>query len=252
MHKEVTALLGRLGLKDRERQIYLTCLKHQDGLFVCDITLQTGIQRSTVDLTIQRLLKRGYIKKIRVGRRLCYFAQAPETILFRQKQLVEDWGRVVPLLASYNETKNETEISYFEGVVGLRQVHQDALLHLKFAEGKKKDLLAFTSGADFVRLFPDHKRAFIDKRVRIGSWYKALATKASTDVPEWQSDKKALREIKYIPDGTLDFSLEIQIYADFVMLYSLKRPIGGVLIHNEKIASSMRSLFYLLWQLLPD
>ena len=37
-----------------------------------------------------------------------------------------------------------------------------------------------------------------------------------------------------------------------MMLYSTIPPVGGVIIRNERIADSMRSLFNLIWNLLPD
>ena len=43
-----------------------------------------------------------------------------------------------------------------------------------------------------------------------------------------------------------------ETYADSVMIYSPNKPFGGVVIRNQKIADSMRALFYLVWNLLPD
>lgn len=55
--------------------------------------------------------------------------------------------------------------------------------------------------------------------------------------------------MKFVPDR---FQTEIAVYADSVMLYSPVKPIGGVIIRNEKTANSMRALFNMLWRLLPE
>ncbi len=252
MHKDVMGLLGRLGLKDRESRIYLACLRERDGLFVFEIAKATRVTRSTVDLTVRRLVQRGFLNKVKVGRRLRYFAQPPEAVLFRQKQLVEDLEQVVPMLATIGGQKKDTEIFYFEGSEGFRQVFDDILLHLRFAPADQRDLLAFSSGADSLRLFPNVQKIFIDKRIKAGAWYKAIATHESMKVVGWDNDPKALRRIKYMPPQVSGFRSEMAIYTDNVVLYSPVKPIGGVIIRNEKIAASMRALFTLVWGLLPE
>ena len=106
------------------------------------------ITRSTVDLTTQRLVRRGFLNKIKVGRRLRYIADAPEALLFRQKQLVEDLEQVVPLLSKIGNQQQDTEVIYFEGGEGYVRAHEDVLLNMTFAEGEKKDLLSFSSKWD--------------------------------------------------------------------------------------------------------
>ncbi|HEU0117898.1 MAG TPA: helix-turn-helix domain-containing protein [Alphaproteobacteria bacterium] len=252
MQKDIMDLLHRLGLKSREARIYMTCLSFKEGLFIHEIAKHTRITRSTVDLTARRLTQRGFLNKIKTGRRFRFFATAPETVLFRQKQLAEDLEQAVPMLSKIGGAKKDMEILYFEGAQGFRQVHDDALPQIKFASDQKKDLLSFSSGADSMRLFPNMQKQFIDKRIKYGSWYRVIAPTSSKNVPEWMDEPKALRAAKYIPDESYNFPIDIQIYADTVMLYSTTPPIGGVTIRNEKIANSMRMLFQLVWKSLPE
>ncbi|MFY9288172.1 MAG: helix-turn-helix domain-containing protein [Alphaproteobacteria bacterium] len=252
MHKDIMALMSRLGLKDKESKIYLSCLSHKDGLFIFEIAKQTGLTRSTVDLIVRRLLKRGFLNKVKVGRRLRFFAQSPEAVLFKQKQLVEDFEKVVPILSKIAGEKKDMEILYFEGAQGFKQVHDDALLQMKFASGEKKHMMSFASGYDSIRLYPNMQKGFIDKRIKNGSWYKTIAPASSAKVKEWTNDPKFLRAAKYLPDDNYPFHIDIQIYADSMMIYSTVPPIGGVTIRNEQVADSMRALFNLVWRLLPD
>ncbi len=251
MYKDIIDLLSRLGLKNREGRIYLACLANKDGLFIHEIVKETRVIRSTVDMTTKRLTQRGFLTKVKVGRRFRFFAQAPEAILFRQKQLVEDLEQVVPLLSKISGQKKDMEILYFEGQQGFRQVHNDILLQLKFASDVKKDILSFSSGTDFMRLYPQIK-SFITKRIKNGSWYRGITHRTAASIPEWSSNAKALRTVKFIGDEAYDFRMDVQIYADNVALYSTSAPVGGVIIRNEKIADSMRALFNLVWKSLPD
>lgn len=251
MHKDILALLGRLGLKEREVRVYLCCLRYKDGLFTYEIVNETKVQRSTVNLIVKRLVKRGFLNQVKIGRRIKYFAQDPEAVLFRQKQLVQDLEKVVPLLGKIGGERKDMEILYFEGVEGYKQIQQDILLHLKFAEGEKRALKGFYSSSGYLKIFPEAQKAFIQKRIQMGVWGKTIATASASNQPEWSNDPKMLREFKFIPDDEFPFKMMIETYGDNVMLYSPEKPIGGVVIRNEKIADSMRVLFDLLWRLLP-
>jgi sugar-specific transcriptional regulator TrmB len=252
MYKDIMNLLGRLGLKDRESRVYLACLKYKDGLFVYEIAKETRITRSTVDFIVKRLLQRGFLNKVKVGRRLRYFAQDPEAVLFRQKQLVEELEQVAPILSGLGGQRKDMDIFYFEGAHGFRQVQNDILLNLKFAEGEKKRLLGFYSGLDYLKIFPDAHKAFISRRIKMGVWGYAIATRSSAGKAEWSNDPKYLRQFKFVSEEDFPFRMIVEIYADNVMLYSPVKPVGGVVIRNDKIADSMRALFNLVWTLLPE
>lgn len=253
MHKDIMDLMNRMGLKNRESRIYMTCLNFKDGLFIHEIAKHTRITRSTVDLTVRRLAQRGFLNKVKVGRRFRFFAQAPEALLFRQKQLAEDLEQALPILSKIGGIRKDMEILYFEGAQGFRQVHDDALLQIKFATGVKKDIFSFSSGTHSINLFPDIQKKFIDKRIKNGSWYRAISPQSSeNNVSAWSNDPKSLRAVKHLPDENYPFTIDVQIYADTTMLYSTTPPVGGVIIRNEKITDSMRALFNLVWKLLPE
>ncbi|HOO49976.1 MAG TPA: hypothetical protein PLK94_01665, partial [Alphaproteobacteria bacterium] len=96
------------------------------------------------------------------------------------------------------------------------------------------------------------QKAFISKRIQKGIWGKSIATASGSKYPEWTNDPLMLREFKFVDDKEFPFKMIVEIYADNVMLYSPKPPVGGVVIRNEKIAESMRVLFNLLWKHLPN
>ncbi len=179
-------LMKRLGLKDRESRIYFICLRNKGGFFIHEIAKQTRLARSTVDLNVRRLVQRGFLNRIMVGRRLRYMATTPETVLFRQKQLTDDLEQIVPLLTKLDGRKQETEVIYFEGVEGLRRVHDDNLLQTKFASSAKKHVFGFSSGADTIKLYPNIQKTYINKRVKNGVWFKAIAPYDSRGVREWK------------------------------------------------------------------
>lgn len=249
--QDVGILLSQIGLKDKEAKIFMACLTSREGLYVHEIVEKSKLKRSTVDLVLKRLLAGSYITKIKIEARYKYFAEAPETILFRQERVVEELRDVLPLLAKMNIADGqETEIRFFEGTEGIKRVYEDIHLALKILPPDKRELLSFSSGLDVIKIFPDIQKSFIEKRVKLGAWYKAISPQNSESVQEWMNDTKSLRQIKYIDEHKFPFRVTFEIYSNSVMIYAPTKPIGGVIIKNAKIASSMRSLFYLVWEML--
>src|SRR3989344_7015915 len=80
-----------LGLKEEEVQIYLICLNNRQGLFVSEITKLSKINRSSVNMIIARLIKRGFLTFQVEGQRKLYFAESPEFILRTFERNISDF-----------------------------------------------------------------------------------------------------------------------------------------------------------------
>ena len=250
MFQDVIYLLQNLGLKQNDAKVFVTCLHFKEGLFVHEIVKETKLKRSSVDLIIERLLAQGFLTKVKIGARYKYLAENPETLLFKQEQLLEDFKSLVPVLSKLGSTSSETEIKFYEGVEGLRQIYRDMFLKLKFASDSKRELLTVSHGAEMMRAIPDIYKVFIDKRIEESVPIRILAPQNASDVRGWENDPVELRSVKYFDSQQFPFDSNFEIYADSITISSLKKPIGGIVLTNPRIAESMRSLFNLLWSLL--
>ncbi len=236
MFQDVVQLLSRMGLKEKDGQIYLTCLHFGEGLFVHEIVKKTKIHRSTIDVILERLEEEGFITRVKVGARYKYFAEKPETVLFKKEQLLDDFKNIVPMLSRLGSDTGQTEIKFFEGREGIKKVYEDVLMQLKYAKGEKRELVSFSAGADFIKVYPDIQKEFIDKRIKMGVWYKSIASKSSSDIFEYMSHAPDLRDIKYFDDTKKPFHVSFETYADSVTIVSYVKPFGGVVIRNPNIA----------------
>lgn len=252
MFQDVLQLLERMGLKEKDGKVYLTCLHYKDGLYVHEIVKYTKIVRSTVDVILERLEGEGFISKVKVGARYKYYAESAESILFKREKLLEDFKALVPMLSRLGTETGETEVKFFEGRDGILKVYEDILLQLKYAQGEGRQLVSFAAGADVMKVYPDIQKDFIDKRKKLGIWYRAIVAKSSDKVFEYVPHAPDLRDVRFFDDTKRPFHVAFETYADSVMIISPTKPFGGVVIRNPKIAESMRSLFYLVWDLLPE
>ena len=115
MFQDVVLTLSQMGLKEKDATVYLVCLHFKEGLYVHEIARQTKLKRSGVDVILQRLIHGGYVSKVKVGNRYKYFAQNPESILFKQEEALENFKTIMPMLSNLSGQKRETEIRFFEG-----------------------------------------------------------------------------------------------------------------------------------------
>ena len=252
MFRDVSMILGRMGLKDKDATVYLVCLHFKEGLFVHEITKQTKMNRSTVDVVLKRLIEMGFMSKVKVGSRYKFIAQSPESILFKQEATLEEFKTILPVLSRLGADKTQTEIRFFEGKDGIREIYDDVLLQLKFAEGERRQLVGFDIGPHLSTVFPDIQKKFIDKRIRMKIWYKGIVPQSAVGKNEYAALEKDLRQVKFVDDKKFPFKVNFQAYADSVHICSTSKPYGGVIIKNRNIADSMRALFNLTWGLLPD
>lgn len=252
MFQDLTHTLSRLHLKPKDATVYLTCLHFKEGLFVHELVKKTKINRSTVDLILQRLIETGFISKVKVDRRYKFFAQSLENILLKQEAIVADFRELLPLLSKLGTESGATEIRFFEGKKGILQIYDDMLQRLKFAEGDARQLVSFSGGSEVSAVFPDMQKKFIDKRIKIGVWYRAIVPHGALKISEFKENPKDLRAAKGVDDKKFPFKVTFETYADSVMIYSPKKPFWRRRHPQSSDRVSMRSLFYLVWGLLPD
>ncbi len=248
MFQDAMHTLQKLGLKPTDIRVLLTCMSKKDGHFIAELCTTTKIKRSTVYSSLKRLLDGGYVTKIRVGNRWKYYAESPESLVTRHEMLLDDLKDLAPLLKRLTSVQSQTEIKFYEGIDGLRKAYESILISMKLApEGEERNLLGFTSGADVQKVFTDWQKQFINKRLKLGSWFKVIAPESSKGVKHFESDAKNLRESRTIPDAQFPFKIALEICGDSVFIYSAIQPVGGVIIRNAQIAESMRVLFLYVW-----
>lgn len=251
MFQDVTQILTKMGLKPTDSRIYMTLVSHKDGMFIAEICKITKIKRSTVYLSLGRLQSSGFVSQVKAGQRWKYMAEAPETLLAKQENLLEDLQEIVPFLSKLKSSDTQTEIKFFEGIDGIRKAYETVLIALKFEEdAQKKQLLAFASGRSVQKVFTNWQKQFINKRVRQRIPYKVILPKDSENAAHFTTDEEQVREARVIDEPFFKFKVMLEIYADSVFIYSPIAPVGGVIIRNANIADSLRTLHQFVWHTL--
>ena len=251
MYQDAFDALANLGLKRDEAKVYIACLRNKGGLFTHEITHLSGVKRSTVDIIIRRLIAKNFLSSFREGQRRKFAAEPPETILFDYQRGLEDFRGFIPMLMRLSTNTEQTRVTFHEGAKGVKAVFDDIILTLKQLPEKERVVCCVSSGRDVEKIQPRFRQQFIDRRIQSRIHVQMIAVR---NVPEqtWASSQKDLRVTKMFDGKKYPFDIEVDIVEDKIMFISAYKPVGGVTIQNKTIARSIRSLFYLLWDLLGE
>lgn len=246
--QDIGDMFSRLGFKETEAKIYLTCLKSQGGLHVQKIVKETGIKWSSAKLILERLIDKGFITFHLEENRKVYTAENPSKILYNLQETADSFKNILPLLSVSQFGGKPSRVRFFEGDEVIKNIYNDILLTLKYEEGKRKEYLAISSSVDIYNHDPGYLDRFVAKRVKYQIPVRWLARKAELrHKPFAQTPEKYLRTMKFIDDKKYPFHMEIAIYADKVALMSFEGIPAGIIIENEKLAQSFRSIFNFFW-----
>ncbi len=251
MASDALQTLARAGLKKIDIAVYTTCLAQPAGNYVHELVKKTTFNRSSIDLSLKRLISMGYIARRKHDKRFVYVASRPEDIVAKQELLLDDMRAAMPMLSRLTEREGIMDSQFYHGYEGLRKAYDQMLLTIRSTprEGDRGHLLAIGNGAKTKLVYSDWQRDFIERRKRLKCWFKPIAPESSRKEKHWMNSPENLRESRFIPDKEFPFHAELEICGDTVMIYTAVEPIGGVIIRSSVIADSMRLIHKMLWNI---
>lgn len=248
MQNELQKELLAAGLSESEAGIYLAALELGETT-VSRLARKAGIKRTTAYLVIESLKEKGLISSLKKEAASVFFAEDPRKlhdVLEERRQKID---KIMPeLLAFTNLIDRKPEIKFYEGDEGIREILKDILRY------PNSEVLGWVS-EDYVKYFKEDFfiNHFIPKRVE-----KKIS--ARTIAPENQIIREivgkteviSIRRTKFIASDKFNLSIEMHIYGkNKVGLLSCSEEIG-LIIRSQKIHDSLKSIFEIMWDGIPD
>lgn len=124
--------LQEIGLNEKEAALYLALLQ-VDAASVIDLAKKTNINRSTVYVVLEGLMKKGLVSETQIGKKVHYQAEPPErleTFVERQKTILEEQQKrlkdIIPQIKSVQrETGERPVVKYFDGRDGAISAYEE-------------------------------------------------------------------------------------------------------------------------------
>ncbi len=243
---EIKHFLAQFDLIGKKADVYLAVLELGSGT-VIEIARKSEIKRTTVYDILLDLEKSGLIyQTTKVNKRL-FVAEDPEKLKKKLEEKERVLGEMLPQLRSlYNIKGIKPKIKFYEGKEGLRQVYSDTLNY-------GGEILAFASEDVVKVLGMDWANDYLAKRVKRGIRARIILPKTEIIERDFNPlDQKQLRSSKLVSAKKYPFSIEINIYGHQKVALMSSREEMGIIIEGKEIYNTLKLIFELLWDNLPE
>ena len=229
-----------IGLSKKEAKIYLACLEVGENK-VSVIAKASKLNRVTTYNILEKLSEKGIVSLVTKDNNKFYSAIKPETLLKRSEAKLQNFKKTLPILQKLSSHTAPPKIEYFEGIEGIKQVYADTL-------NSKTEILNYANSQLIRETWPEYDEEYVAKRIDRKVFLRGIAPHDELGLEIIANNKSAHRDIRLVPADLFDFSNEINIYDNKISIISLKHDLIGIIIENEDIANTQRSIFRMAWE----
>lgn len=233
------AELKELGLTDNEIKVYLVLLEH-GVLNPTKLAERTGLHRSYIYDTLERLLDKGIINTVLVNNKKHYQPVDPKALREIFELKLRQLDTILPQLSGlFASTKEETRIELHRGKRVYRTLIKDLLANIKkndviYLLGVDENILETVEPIYLKQYFNIIKDKNVKEKIIIARGGKKL-----------DEEHLEYREIdpKYLDETT------VVIYQSKVFIFIWGTPYHLIIIGSPKVANTYRKQFDLLWKI---
>jgi len=236
--------LQEIGLNEKEAAIYLALLQ-VDNASVVDLSKKTKINRSTVYVVVEGLMKKGLVTETQIGKKVHYQAESPERLesfVERQKVVFEERSKrladIIPQIKGVQREQGQRPVlKYFDGREAALNSNRDF-----FNTEDKEGVGYFMFNRDLIEEIFDPKeiqeiqKIRPDKNIKGKSIYVATKTTLSSN---------EMTERKKIDGEKYPILCDISMYEDRVQFVTLGKKLSSIFIQSKDVAETLKSLFKL-------
>jgi len=233
---DLSQVLQEVGLSEKEASIYLALLRLKEAL-PSSIAQAAMVKRPTTYLVLEQLEERGLVSKVKKHNTYYYQPVTPHSLLEDQYSRYKNLEESIPELLSIHKKFAVTpQVSFFEGKKGLIHIMEDTLK-------TSTELLCWADVSIATNtLLSDYYPKYIKTKVERKIWLRGIFSYDEESVKYKERGEEELREVALIPKEEFPFKNEINIYDNKVAIISHEDELG-VIIENENIANTQRSIF---------
>lgn len=236
--------LKSLGFSDNECKVLLPLFSAKT-MSTKELSKQTTLSFEAVHFALHALQKKGLVQRLGKGKdenvRMCTKQQFLEWIENQKSMNAEVYddakSSIGTFLATFAESEWKPEVTYFEGVDGIREIYEDMI-----REGKH--IYSWTDIQKIYDTLGTYMHDFI--KMRIKKKIKSYAIMPINAMNSEYAKKAQLRDTTFSSD--LKINGEIRVYGDkvAVITFHKKKPVGFV-FSGPIISSLFRGMFAHAW-----
>lgn len=238
----VPKVFEQLGYTRKEANVYLAALSLGEST-VSDIAEKVGLPRTSVQIIVDDLHKRGLMNFYVLKRYRYWVAEDPERLMHALHEKENALRTVMPdLKAMRRKSGGMPEVRVFVGADDIKQIHDDVI-------ATKQNVLSFLPWDDWRAMFEQgYVEEFIRLRIEHFLRIKVLTPETERTKRLRLRDSSELRQTRFMPQN-VEVKNAMFVYGTKVAIISLnqKRP-TAVLIDSADINHMMTVFFEEMWE----
>lgn len=235
---DIKETLQHFGLNEKQASIYLALLELGTAS-APSISKKSGVKRPTTYVILQELRQKGLLTEMPKKSKTLYTAKSPEMLLAERKEQNEEIRLAMPeILALYNAKAEKPKVRFYQGEKEILDLYQNIF--------QEKEIWFITSFA----AIPENFMQSIHKHITRAVQEKIHIREIQQDDPVSQGFRKQYEggsyEIKTAPKN-FELPSDNAIYGNKIAIFSYKNESTAVVIENEDVVKTYRSLFEMAW-----
>ena len=243
--QQVNEILVKAGFSRNESVILLALFELGKGT-VSQITRKAGLNRTTGYDILDSLVSKGLANVSGKEPKQEYLAESPDKILamFENElnettEKISDIKKIIPTLRSIHNVAGRPKVRFYEGVSGLKDVYEDTLT-------SHEEILAYANVDQMHQTMQGYFPKYYERRAEKGISIRAIIPNSPVGTYRAGEDEKEKRTTVLVPIDKYNFSPEINIYDNKIMIASWREKLG-IIIESAEIADAMKKIYELAW-----
>lgn len=239
-------ILIKSGLSPKEASVYLANYELGEST-ASRISQKSGIKRPTTYIELENLIKKGLVSQSKKKNLKYYTAQNPKAILEILEENKKDLEQSMTNLISLGTAiDKKPSVKYFEGEEGIKEAYRDTLTI------PGQEIQSWFSASSSLGSESFQEKHYIPERIRKNIWIRAILPNSPEMKPYLDKNNEQLRKARVIDPEKYNLENEIILYGKnktAILNYSDEL---GVIIESPKIHDSIKQIFEIMWEMLPE
>lgn len=239
--------LKNIGLNEKEAKVYLALLQLGKTTAYA-VSMRSGLKKPTTYVILEQLVKKGFAFQIPRSRKHLFFAESPDKCFALAKEKLMLAQESLPELMAVKKGEAEkVNVSYFEGLGGVKEIYQKLIDRMKNKPEESRELVGFYA---HTRDTPEELKKYwieLSEELKRNDVLRRGLTPKDESL-EWyfENAKKYSFDLLGLPVDKYNSNVSFEIYDKYVQIIS-HRHLQGTLIENRDVADALRQIFEIMW-----
>ncbi|MDD3861898.1 MAG: helix-turn-helix domain-containing protein [Candidatus Gracilibacteria bacterium] len=240
MDTEIKFLLQKLGLSEKETDVYLSL--HKIGPSAAStIARLTKIKRTSVYDVLNSLLEKTLILSFKNGVTTYYAIDDVNKIFYQEKEKISVAEKLVKKLKESSGKFEGLQINYYKGMEGYREMYEDIL------RMRPKELLGWMHLDKFYEgIEAEREDEWTKERIKSGIKVRLLLQETNLTRKFQSLDKNSNRETRFVNKKFL-FETTCFLYENHIVLFDSSSELTRVRIHHPEFYRMQKQIFEMNW-----